>query len=277
MSIKKVNNYFSHDFNARNDIKIKNLNMKLGMEGIGLYWCIIECLYENGGYLDIDQLDLLAFELRVDKNLIENLINNFDLFKTSKNKFYSKSVLQRLEKINEISNKNRENIRKRWAKKQETNEQQMNNNSNTTVLQTNYKKKENKIKENKINNNITTTTKNINIYEYIESNFNRTLSPIEFQKIESWLSLYKEEIIKHAINISVMNNKKIFSYADGILKNWKAKGFETLEQITEDEYNQEKKNYKVESKPEWFDKEIHVEKATEEEIKEMEDLLKEFK
>ena len=55
--------------------------MDLGMSGIGLYWCIVECLYENNGYLDLDQINLLAYELRVEKKLIEDLIDNYDLFK----------------------------------------------------------------------------------------------------------------------------------------------------------------------------------------------------
>ena len=58
------------------------------MSGIGLYWCIVECLYENNGYLDLDQINLLAYELRVEKKLIEDLIDNYDLFK--KNNYYTR-------------------------------------------------------------------------------------------------------------------------------------------------------------------------------------------
>lgn len=248
MHIKKLKNYFSHDFNARNDIKLKKLNMELGMNGIGLYWCIVECLYENNGYLDLAQLDLLAYELRVEKNLIEKLINDFDLFKTNKNRFYSKSVLQRLEKINEISKKNKENVRKRWEKEKQKKEERTNNDGDTTVLQSNYKEKEKKIKENKnkIKENIIITT--TNIYEYIESNFGRPLSPVEFEKINSWLSLYKQEIIEHAVKIAVMNSKKTFNYVEGILKTWKGKNFETLDQIKEEQLQFEKMKYHQEQR-----------------------------
>ena len=231
MHIKKLKNYFSHDFNARNDIKLKKVNMELGMNGIGLYWCIIECLYENNGYFDLDQLDLLAYELRVEKKIIDNLINNYDLFKKNKKQFYSKSVLQRLEKINEISRKNKENINKRWAKKKSV---QTNNESDTTVLPLNYKEKEKKIKENKnkINKNVVLTT--TNIYEYIESNFGRPLSPLECEKLQSWLSSYKQEIIEYAIKIAVMNSKRTFNYVEGILNNWKGKDLKSIKDIQED-------------------------------------------
>ena len=241
--MKKVNNYFSHDFNARNDIKLKKVNMKLGMEGIGLYWCIIECLYENNGYLSFDDdIKLLAYELRVDEESIVNLIENFDLFKKNKNRFYSPSVLERLQKINDKANKNRENVLKRWEKAKKTSDNECNTTEipneyekDTNVYNSNYYIKENKIKENKIkeNNNIQTTTDN-NIYSFIEQNFGRTLSPVELEKINLWLSEEREDIIKYAVTIAVMNRKSTFAYVDGILKNWKAKGFKSLEEIKED-------------------------------------------
>lgn len=229
--------------------------MDLGMKGIGLYWCIIECLYENNGYLDLDQIDLLAFELRVEKKSIEDLIDNYDLFKKNKKSFFSKSVLQRLEKINEISKKNKENIEKRWKKNKKTSEDILKYKNNTTVLQSNYKEKENKIKENKNKiNNIITTTTTINIYEYIEKNFGRSLSPIEYEKINSWLSLYQQEIIEYAINIAVLNNKRTFNYVEGILKTWKGKNLESLNQIQEDQRQFESAKYShTDTKKELFD------------------------
>ncbi len=198
------------------------------MSGIGLYWCIVECLYENNGYLDLDQINLLAYELRVDKKLIEDLIDNYDLFKKNKKSFYSKSVLQRLEKINEISRKNKENANKRWANKKDT---QSECNRNTTALQPKCKEKEKenkkKIKENK---SLTTT----NLYEYIESNFGRPLSPLEYEKANHWLSLYEQEIIEYAVKIAVMNSKRTFNYVEGILNNWKGKNLKSIKDITED-------------------------------------------
>ena len=238
VSMKKVNNYFPHDFNARNDIKLKKVNMQLGLQGIGLYWCIIEYLYENGGYLTLDEdLDLLAYELRIEKELILNLIENFDLFKKQKNRFYSPSVLTRLEAINEKSNTNRKNAMKRWQNidlKNDTNELRPHSEKDATALQTNYYIKEKKIKENKrnINNDLTTTDNTI--YSFIEENFGRLLSGIEVEKINNWISEYNTDILKYAITIAVMNQKKTFAYVEGILKNWKGKGLKTLEEIKED-------------------------------------------
>ncbi len=262
--MKKTINYFPHDFNARNDIKLKKVNMQLGLEGIGLYWCIIEYLYENDGYLTLDEdINLLAYELRIEKDLIINLIENFDLFKKQKNKFYSPSVLSRLETINEKSNVNRENVLKRWKKAQENgsiNEIQPNYRGNTTVLQTKYYKKEKKIKENKNKKkenkeDILTTTDN-NIYSFIEENFGRLLSGIEYEKINIWLSEWDTEILKYAITIAVMNGIKNFAYIDGILKNWKGRNLKTLSEIKENSFIGLSSKNSVESKMSEEDKKL---------------------
>jgi hypothetical protein len=43
--------YFSHDYNARSDPKIKKLLARHGVAGYGIYWAIIEDLYNNANAL----------------------------------------------------------------------------------------------------------------------------------------------------------------------------------------------------------------------------------
>ncbi len=93
----------------------------------------------------------------------------------------------------------------------------------------------NSIDKNRLDKNSLLTTTTTNIYKTIEENFGRTLSPIEIEKVDNWLLLFKEEIIEYAINISVLNNKRTFSYVNGILKNWKSSGYKTLKEIKENE------------------------------------------
>jgi hypothetical protein len=38
--------YFSHDYNARNDEKIIKLIQKEGWEAYGIYWAVVEKIYE---------------------------------------------------------------------------------------------------------------------------------------------------------------------------------------------------------------------------------------
>lgn len=69
------------------------------------------------------------------------------------------------------------------------------------------------------------------IINFIESNFGRTLSSYEFEKINCWLNEFNSDIVKHAIELSILNNKRTFAYIEGILKNWKSCGYKTLDDI----------------------------------------------
>lgn len=69
------------------------------------------------------------------------------------------------------------------------------------------------------------------IINFIENNFGRTLSSYEFEKINCWLNEFNSDIVKHAIELSILNNKRAFAYIEGILKNWKSCGYKTLDDI----------------------------------------------
>ena len=69
------------------------------------------------------------------------------------------------------------------------------------------------------------------IINFIEDNFGRTLSSYEFEKINCWLNEFNSDIVKHAIELSILNNKRTFAYIEGILKNWKSCGYKTLDDI----------------------------------------------
>ena len=106
--------YFSHDYNARNDSKLISLQMKLGMEGLGIYWCLVEMLYESGGEIMLSECERIAFELRTDIKNIKSVISDFGLFKKDKKVFFSESVNYRLQIRKDKSIKARASASARW-------------------------------------------------------------------------------------------------------------------------------------------------------------------
>lgn len=112
---KKDTFYFSHDYNSRNDIKIKKLMSKHNILGYGVFWAIIEDLYQNANALPTDY-DSIAFDLRVDSNLVKSIINDFELFVIKDGFFGSESVERRLNERSEKSLKARESANNRWKK-----------------------------------------------------------------------------------------------------------------------------------------------------------------
>lgn len=111
--------YFSHDYNARNDIKIIKLIAKKGYEGYGIYWALIEDLYNNDNLLEYD-IDILSFTYRSSEEIIKSVIEDFNLFIVEDRFIKSLSVQKRLDARNEKSNKGKENALKRWGVKEST-------------------------------------------------------------------------------------------------------------------------------------------------------------
>ena len=105
--------YFSHDYNSRSDEKIKKLIYKHGFEGYGLYWAIIEELYQNANAMRLE-CERIAYELRTDEERIASIINDFDLFVTDGEFFHSTSIEKRLKMRNEKSRKASESAKARW-------------------------------------------------------------------------------------------------------------------------------------------------------------------
>lgn len=109
-----MKHYFPHDYNARNDRKLRKLFAKLGTKGIGLYWNVIEMLYEEKGFLPLDDIETIACDNKVTPTDVEIMLSIDGLFCKDDEKFWSESVLSRLAIIKEKSEKNSRNARKRW-------------------------------------------------------------------------------------------------------------------------------------------------------------------
>lgn len=137
--------YFSHDLKARNDRKMMRLMMVHGMQGIGVYWCIIEMLYEEEGRLMRTECERIAFELRVECSLVDSVIADFDLFENDANAFWSNSVDRRIQAQIQVSNGAKKAAAARWQKF----ENQTTTSKNATAMRTHTKRNANKVKESK--------------------------------------------------------------------------------------------------------------------------------
>lgn len=89
-------------------------------------------------------------------------------------------------------------------------------------------------------NNVDTT--NSNIFEIIEKEFGRTLSPIEYEIIKAWLdSNISEELITEALKEATFNGVSNLRYIDKILYEWGKNGIKNKEDVKK---NKQKRNDK---------------------------------
>lgn len=116
--------YFSHDYNVRTDKKVKKLLARHGYMGYGIFWALVEDLYNNHNSMTADY-ECLAFDLRVDVKIIKSIINDFDLFVVEGDEFRSNSIEKRLGKINEKIVKAKESAAIGWQKRRKKNGEHM--------------------------------------------------------------------------------------------------------------------------------------------------------
>ena len=95
--------WFEHDYNSRHDPKLLELVSELKYQGLGVYWCLIEILYEQGGYLPKDKIKSFAYSLKVKQEFLIKILENFELFEKNEIFYFSNACLERLKNKDEIS------------------------------------------------------------------------------------------------------------------------------------------------------------------------------
>lgn len=91
--------------------------------------------------------------------------------------------------------------------------------------------------------NKTSKSSSSNIFEIVEREFGRTLSPIEYEIIKAWLDGgMNEDLIKEAIKEATFNGVSNLRYIDKILYEWGKLGIKTIADV---EANRKKRNNKT--------------------------------
>ena len=279
-----MRSYFSHDSNARNSDKLMKVRMKLGAEGYGIFFMLIERLREEEGYKSTIDYDTLAFDLRVDAEKVKQVVENYELFKFTEDGkyFYSDSFNERMEMMDVRAQQRKSKAKKaaeaRWNKQSEdtsnaqvlpeqcsSNAQALLNNANKIKLN---KTKINKTKINKTKPEESKPDKELvtgggsnnndeqELIEIYQGNFGVANSIVQLELKEK-LGVYGKEMILESFKRSI-GAKKPFLYMRGIWDKWKANGITTLEQVQASDERHEKNkptNYKkggyVEFVPNW--------------------------
>ena len=80
--------------------------------------------------------------------------------------------------------------------------------------------------------------KDNDLYSLFETEFGRTLSPMEFEIINGWVDNgYSEELIKLALKEATYNGVSNLRYIDKIIYEWNKKGIKTKEDVEKNRKN----------------------------------------
>lgn len=149
--------YFSHDSNARNDEKILMLRAEHGMAGYGVFWALIESMFDNEDTrLRHDKIKGLALVLNIDITLLSSVINTCiteKLFISDDIYFWSESLMRRKNKYQNIKKARSEagkiGMQKRWGNVENSELDNSVITENESVITENSKGKERKGKKRK--------------------------------------------------------------------------------------------------------------------------------
>lgn len=114
MSKENLKEYFRHDYHARDHLKFKQMRMDLGLEGMGVYWCLIEMLYEEGGTINLCDCNAIAYDLHISEELLKKVISVYNLFEINEKSFSSKKVIERLTDRTKKSISASKSAKKKW-------------------------------------------------------------------------------------------------------------------------------------------------------------------
>ena len=154
--MKKDAYYFSHDANAQDDPKLMLLIEQMAMEGIGIYWCLIEKLRAEKDYtLPLSTLPAFAHRWHTSSEKVQTVVKNYELFKIVKDKFFSVRLKN---SMTEKTERAKASISARW--------------NNTNVIRPNYKRITTEIRNDTIKGKESKGKKN--------SNFSDEKNPGEF-------------------------------------------------------------------------------------------------
>lgn len=123
------NPWFHHDENASSDIKIikmsrhfrrlakdlsrEDLESLVYLAAYGIFWRLVESMHDNDITPGEEEEDF-ADELRINPEIVQAILNNFDLFQIKDGKYYSARINRNLEKQAQRSSKNKDAANVRW-------------------------------------------------------------------------------------------------------------------------------------------------------------------
>lgn len=239
----KLQNYFSHDSNARNDSKILNLRISLGAEGYGIFFMLLERLRDEANYMSVTDYNAIAFDLRVDASKVKKVVEDFGLFVFTENGeyFYSESFNRRMA-IKDEKNKKRIEAGKLGAKKRwEKNGNAIEKNGNAiAMLQKNIARKEKERKEKESKERELYIKNNLALFNNVLKHkiTLQTLSKIaEKYDLDLFLEKIKESTwIRENIDLNKASDDFLLKISKGDYKTYKTKNknsFHNFQGITD--------------------------------------------
>lgn len=114
------NLYFEHEFGSRKGTTLTEITKNFGLEGVGVFWCLVEMFYEKNGVIEENDVEMFAWQVRAEVDIFDRIIDKY--FKREDDgKISAPNVIERIkereQKALQKSAKARESAIARWNNK----------------------------------------------------------------------------------------------------------------------------------------------------------------
>ena len=110
--------YFRHDFKAKSDSKVLDLEVEFGEHvGYALWFKLLECMGESGGKLPISKINVYSLALRISKSQLHKFIDycvEIGLLCLESDCYVNKRFTIECERISQRSESASANAKQRW-------------------------------------------------------------------------------------------------------------------------------------------------------------------
>lgn len=213
--------YFPHDYNAFNDEKIVRLRRKMGLEGYGIFWVIVERLAASSeGRLKLTDIEDIAFDMHMECERIASVVHEYNLFKFNDTHFWSTRLLSFFAERESKSDKAKKAAKVRWSPETKENANAMHTQCEGNTIKERKGNKGKEIKERKGADSVNPTPR---------SQMEVFIKSVE-EKNESYMALLLELSTKAPQDICARELDKFISYwteynGDGTRQRWQSEKF----------------------------------------------------
>lgn len=224
--------------NMFDDEKIKLIRTMPEGDGITMIWIQLLCLagkINDGGAVYMGQNlaysdEMLATILDHPINTMRSALKTLEQFELIEIRDNGKIDIVNWEKHQNIEGMDRIREQNRLRKQRQREKQKQlelksvtSRDSHATEKIREEKNREDKDKEQQQHQAVADSK--INIYDLYQANFG-ILNPMTSETLKDWLQFFSPEMIKEAM-LRALKNQKNFSYAEGILRNWRKNNIKT--------------------------------------------------
>ena len=256
--------YFALDVDMNDEVEL--IEAEHGLKGFAILIKLFQKIYSEGYYYPWEEKEQLLFSKRVsvDRNKVTSIVGDCIKWGIFSERMYEKYQILTSKRIQnqyftavykrvgveavkeylliDVSDKTNLNI---FSVSDDGNSDItiVSDDKSTQSKVKESKVKESKVKESRVEEELSATIDIENVFSVFEKNIHLP-TPIEIEKLKSWLNDFDEEVIIMAIEEAVNRNARNMAYINAILNNWENEGLKTKDNVLSFKRDKADKNKK---------------------------------